>query len=216
MENKLQKAIKIATKYHEWQIRKNNTPYISHPIAVMELLKNRNFPEDALIAAVLHDVCEDTKLNNINLNKLFWNRVWFIVNALTKNKKPKNNKLLKEEYIKKQNFRKISNLENHTNFDEYFDYRFHIYLNRLYTWIIAEPWIFFIKISDQINNLWDMETFPYNKQKRKISEIENFFLPIYKKSKNIFNIDKKTINEYNLFIDLLTNTLNKAKNNLYK
>ena len=61
-----------------------------------------------------------------------------------------------------------------------------------------------------------METFPYNKQKRKISEIENFFLPIYKKSKNIFNIDKKTINEYNLFIDLLTNTLNKAKNNLYK
>lgn len=212
--SKLDEAIDIATKYHKWQNRRDWTPFITHPLAVMKLLKNRNFPEEALIAAVLHDVCEDTILNNIDLNTLFWNRVWFIVNALTKNKKPENNEILKNEYIKKLKEKKISNLENYKNFDEYIDYRFHIYLNRLYTWIIAEPWIFFIKISDQIHNLSDMTPFCDEKKNRKIDEIEKFFIPIYKKSKQIFEIDKKSKNEYDYFMELLENTINSAKNNI--
>ena len=214
MTAKLQKAIKVATKYHEWQIRKDGTPFIVHPLAVMELLKERNFPEETLIAAVLHDVCEDTSLSNVNLNELFWTRVWFIVNALTKNSKPKNNKELKEEYKIKQKTKKITNLEIYDNFDEYIDYRFHIYLNRLYTGIIADPLIFFIKIADQVHNLSDMKPFPIEKKQRKIYEIEQYFLPIYKKSKENFNMDTKSLQEYNYFITLLENTLKKPKNNI--
>lgn len=213
MDSKLQQAIDLATKYHQWQIRKDWTKYIEHPIAVMELLNKYNFPEDALIAAILHDICEDTSISNISINDYFWNRVWFSVNALTKNKKPRNNKRLKEEYINKQGKLKITNLENYTTFDEYIDYRFHLYINRFYMWIIAEPWIFYIKISDQIHNLSTMAPFTKEKKKRKINEIEKFFMPIYIKSEEIFKMDTKTLKEYNIFMNLLNKELLKAKIN---
>lgn len=208
---KLENAIKLASKYHEWQFRRDGTPYIAHPLAVMDTLKQRDFPEDALVAAVLHDICEDTSLNLIDINSMFWHRVWFIVNALSKNKKPKNNKQLKEEYERQQKEKKITNLENYQNFDEYVDYRFHLYLNRFYTWIIAEPWIFFIKIADQIHNISDMTPFTNKKRQRKIYEIEKYFLPIYEKCADIFNMDINSTKEYKYFIGLLINEIEKSK-----
>lgn len=213
MSNKLQEAIELATKHHNGQVRKDGTSYIDHPIAVMDLLKKYNFPEEALIAAILHDICEDTELSNLNINELFWHRVWFVVNALTKNHKPKNNKKLKEDYEKKINENKITNLETYTNFDEYVDYRFHLYMNRFYMWIIADPWIFYIKISDQLHNLSTMWPFPEEKKKRKIAEIEKYFMPIYEKSQEIFAMDSKTLKDYDIFINLLKKELLKAKLN---
>lgn len=214
MSNKLKIAIEIAEEYHKWQKRKDWTDYINHPLAVMNILKEYNFPEEALIAAILHDTCEDTKLKNISISDMFWVRIAFVVNALSKNKKPKNHKELKKDYEEKQKSRKISNLENFTNFDEYIDYRFHLYLNRLYTWIIAEPWIFFIKIADQIHNLSDMNFFPEEKKLRKIKELEKFFLPIYYKCEEIFKLDDKWYKMYNIFISLLLNSINKAKKDI--
>lgn len=211
MSKDLEKAIEIARKYHAWQKRKDWSDYIDHPIAVMNFLMKYDFPEEALIAAILHDTCEDTKLNNIDISDIFWSRVAFVVNALSKNKKPKNHKELKKDYEEKQKGRKISNLENFSNFDEYIDYRFHMYLNRLYTWIIADPWIFFIKVADQIDNLSDMKPFTKEKKERKINEIEQYFLPIYKKSEEIFKIDNKNLLKYNWFMNELNKVIEEAK-----
>lgn len=213
-ESKLKKAIEIATMYHKWQKRKDGSDYINHPLAVMETLKKYSFPEDALIAAVLHDVCEDSNCSNLNINSIFWTRVWFIINALTKNKKPKNNKELKAEYEKRQKAERVSNLENYKNYDEYIDYRFHLYLNRLYTWIIAEPWIFFIKVADQMHNLSSMDFFPKEKKERKIKEVEKYFLPIYEKSKILFNVENNTLKKYDIFLELLVEKIEKAKWNI--
>ena len=212
MGKKYNEALEIAKELHKWQLRKDGSLYINHPLRVAELLRKHWFPEEVLISAILHDICEDTNLNNININKLFWNRVWFIVNALTKNKKPKNLEKLKEDYENKKV--KISNLEQYNNFEEYIDYRFHLYINRLYTWVIAEPWIFFIKISDQIDNLSDMKPFTKEKKLRKINEVENYFLPIYTKCINIFDIDSKYIKLYNNFITMLKKTIKEAKLNI--
>lgn len=211
---KLDQAIALAEKHHRGQIRKDWTPYINHPLAVMEKLRDFNFPEDMLVAAVLHDICEDTKISSLDINRFFWTRVWFIVNALSKNKKPKNNAELKKEYKERIKKRKVSNLETYKDFDEYIDFRFHMYLNRLYTWIIAEPWIFFIKVSDQLHNLSDMEFFPAEKRKRKIREIEDFFLPVYRKSKDVFMIEDNINSKYNSFIDLLNQKIIEATNNI--
>lgn len=211
--SKLEQAINLATECHLWQKRKDGADYITHPIAVMEILKEYDFPEDMLIAAVLHDICEDTCICSLDINKLFWTRVWFIVNALSKNKKPKNNEKLKKEYKEKENMKKISNLETYKDFDEYIDYRFHIYINRLYTWIIAEPWIFFIKVADQLHNLSDMKVFPFEKKKRKLEETENYFLPMYKKLKYIFEINPNSLERYNIFIKLLEDKVLETKNN---
>ena len=52
----LERAIEIARKAHEGQSDKGGAPYITHPLRVME----RAGPEEAKMAAVLHDVVEDT------------------------------------------------------------------------------------------------------------------------------------------------------------
>ena len=55
------KAVKFATKAHGTQVRKyHGTPYISHPLAVAEIVKSVPHTEEMLVAAVLHDVVEDT------------------------------------------------------------------------------------------------------------------------------------------------------------
>ncbi len=212
--SKLEQAIDLAKKLHKWQKRKDGTDYIAHPLAVMELLKKYDFPEDALIAAVLHDVCEDTEFCSLEINELFGTRVGFIVTALSKNQKPKNNEELKREYKERESIAKISNLENYKDFDGYIDFRFHLYLNRLYTWIIAEPRILFIKIADQMHNISDMTSFSKEKKLRKIQEAEEYYLPIYKKSKPIFDMSKKTFDKYNLFIELLTKKIEDTKKNV--
>lgn len=56
-------ALKIATDAHRGQFDKAGAPYINHPIAVANLVKN----DDARIVALLHDVLEDT---NITVNNL--------------------------------------------------------------------------------------------------------------------------------------------------
>ena len=209
--NLYKQAIEIARKNHEWQKRKDGTMYIDHPLRVAKLLEDFNFPDYVLAVAVLHDTCEDTKLNIQDINSIFWNQVGFVINALSKNHKPKNNAQLKAEYEKNKNKKKISNLDNYTNFEEYIDYRFHLYLNRLYMWIIAEPSVLFIKISDQIDNLSDMKPFSKEKKLRKINEVEKYFLPIYEKAENIFSNDIKYYKIYHRFICMLKDVINQAK-----
>lgn len=211
MTTNLEKAIEIAKEYHKWQIRKDWSPYINHPLRAMKLLEKYSFPEEALISAVLHDICEDTDLSNLHINKIFWSRVGFIINALSKNKKPTDIKKLRKEFKETNNIKKVTNLENYNTFEEYIDFRFHLYINRLYTWIIAEPWIFFIKISDQIDNLSDMKPFRRDKKLRKIEEVEKYFLPIYEKSIDIFSFDTKYQKLHTEFIELLKETIKKAK-----
>lgn len=57
----IQKALGFATHKHDGQLRKyTNEPYIVHPVAVMEILKDIGFHESVLCAALLHDTVEDT------------------------------------------------------------------------------------------------------------------------------------------------------------
>jgi len=56
-----------------------------------------------------------------------------------------------------------------------------------------------------------MKPFSSEKKLRKIEEVEKYFLPIYEKSENIFSLDVKYTKIYNSFIELLKETLYKAK-----
>lgn len=175
----LEDAIKLAEHLHKGQYRKTWEEYINHPLAVMRILSKYDFPEEALICAILHDICEDTEATNVQIRELFWDRVGFIINALTKNQKPKNNKELKEIYEKQK-----LNSEYKT-FEEYVDYRFHLYINRFTIWIIADPWIMYIKMADQMHNLQTVDVFTSEKRARKIAELENFFIPMYERMTGI-------------------------------
>lgn len=84
-------ACQFAAVRHSKQRRKDvdATPYINHPIEVMNILANEGQVNDVdvLIAAVLHDVIEDTKTKIEEVASLFGERVASIVLEVTDDKK---------------------------------------------------------------------------------------------------------------------------------
>jgi (p)ppGpp synthase/HD superfamily hydrolase len=83
--NNLQKAIDFSTKKHEGQLRKyTNEPYITHPIAVMELVNSVGiFNEHMLCACILHDTVEDTNTTVQEIEENFGIIVSRLVEQLT-------------------------------------------------------------------------------------------------------------------------------------
>ncbi|QQS59746.1 bifunctional (p)ppGpp synthetase/guanosine-3',5'-bis(diphosphate) 3'-pyrophosphohydrolase [Candidatus Peregrinibacteria bacterium] len=200
----LEKAVALATELHKEQKRASGKPYITHPIAVMEILKKLNFPPIALAIAVLHDVCEDTKITNIDMYSLFPERVVFVVYALSKNQKPKDNQKWRKFYQEAKQRKE----EGISSFEAYIDYRFTIYMRRFYLGCLADPYVMYVKMADQIHNLSDMKFLPESKRKRKIWEVENHFLPLYRKMQNAIMPD--SFDQYSALLSLLENTLQKS------
>lgn len=80
-------AIIYATIAHNGQKRKGTElPYIIHPLEVMQILSTITTSEDVIIAGVLHDVIEDTRISLDDINKTFGNRVAQLVKACTVSK----------------------------------------------------------------------------------------------------------------------------------
>ena len=73
---KIQQAIDFATEKHKGQMRKyGGEEYITHPIAVAEIVASVMNDEDAICAALLHDTLEDTKTTYQELQEIFGDRV---------------------------------------------------------------------------------------------------------------------------------------------
>ncbi len=82
------KALKFASVAHQGQKRKDslNSPYISHPAAVGLILSNGQYPEETIIAGILHDVIEDTKFGYDDIEKQFGKSVADIVQHCSEDK----------------------------------------------------------------------------------------------------------------------------------
>jgi len=86
---KLDKAIKFATKAHGKQKRKyTGEPYITHPIAVMEIVRGVPHTDEMLVAAVLHDTVEDTPVTLADIKAQFGTKVMKLVEGLTDVSRP--------------------------------------------------------------------------------------------------------------------------------
>ncbi len=80
----IRQALEFSGSAHAGQLRQSGDPYISHPIAVARILTPLHLDAPAIMAALLHDVVEDTHISNKEVAKKFGNPVAVLVDGLSK------------------------------------------------------------------------------------------------------------------------------------
>lgn len=84
--DKVKSAIEFATQKHKGQKRIGGNDYISHPIAVYEMVKKQGYDEDFQITALFHDLLEDTNATEEEILFYGSQNVLTAVKVLTKEK----------------------------------------------------------------------------------------------------------------------------------
>ncbi|WP_228374291.1 RelA/SpoT family protein [Demequina phytophila] len=80
----IERAYKVAEEAHRGQKRKSGEPYITHPIAVAQIIADLGMTDSVIAAALLHDVVEDTEFSLERMQQEFGDEVAMIVDGVTK------------------------------------------------------------------------------------------------------------------------------------
>ena len=80
----LQKAYVFAARAHKGQVRRSGEPYLSHPLEVANTLADMGLDRTTLVAALLHDVLEDTEVTAAGIREAFGKDVADLVEGVTK------------------------------------------------------------------------------------------------------------------------------------
>lgn len=148
---KIMRAYELADGAHKGQLRSSGDPYISHPIAVASILLDYCMDTDTLVAALLHDVVEDTDIPLDDIRKKFGDDVALMVDGVTKiGQVPLNTK----EEQQAENIRKILMAMSK-------DIR-----------------VIIIKLADRLHNMRTLDARPPHKQRKTSLETMNFYAPI--------------------------------------
>ena len=78
------RAYDVAEEMHQGQIRKSGEPYLTHPMAVAEILADLGMDEETIAAGLLHDVVEDTSYTMEEMQRDFGEEVADLVDGVTK------------------------------------------------------------------------------------------------------------------------------------
>ena len=151
-KKEIRKAFDLAVEAHSNQRRKTGEPYIYHPIAVAKIVAYEiGLSSTSIVAALLHDVVEDTDYTIEDIEQLFGENVSRIVNGLTKI-----SHLKKEQNasVQAENFRKMLLTLND-------DVR-----------------VILIKIADRLHNMQTMDAMPSDKQVKISSETLYIYAPL--------------------------------------
>src|SRR5437868_11450116 len=81
---RIEHAYDLASRAHRGVVRRSGEPYIQHPLEVALLLADMRIDADGIIAALLHDVVEDTTYSLEDLREQFGAAVASIVDGVTK------------------------------------------------------------------------------------------------------------------------------------
>ncbi|MGA2362028.1 MAG: bifunctional (p)ppGpp synthetase/guanosine-3',5'-bis(diphosphate) 3'-pyrophosphohydrolase [Candidatus Aminicenantales bacterium] len=80
----LQKAYVFAARAHKGQVRRSGEPYLSHPLEVTNILADMRLDKTTLVAALLHDVLEDTDITAAEIKENFGQEAADLVEGVTK------------------------------------------------------------------------------------------------------------------------------------
>ena len=100
----LNRAYVYAMKAHGHQIRASGDPYFSHPLEVAAILTDLKLDDATVVAALLHDVVEDTESTHQEIEELFGTEIAQLVDGLTKIKRLD---LVTKEAAQAENLRKL-------------------------------------------------------------------------------------------------------------
>ena len=147
----LKKAYIVARDAHEGQMRSSGDPYITHPVAVALNLAKMNLDHETLMAALLHDVIEDTETTKDELAELFGSTVAELVEGVSKLDKLKfDNK----EEMQAENFRKMVLA------------------------MVQDIRVILIKLADRTHNMRTLESLRPDKRRRIARETLEIYAPI--------------------------------------
>jgi guanosine-3',5'-bis(diphosphate) 3'-pyrophosphohydrolase len=152
--NEIYQAFLTALTAHQGQSRQTGEPYITHPVSVACILAEMKMDHHTIMAALLHDVIEDTKIDKDELEKKFGAEVANLVDGVSK--------LTQIEFVSRveaqaENFRKM---------------------------VLAmarDIRVIIVKLADRLHNMRTLITLPPAKRYRVSKETLEIFAPIAKR-----------------------------------
>lgn len=97
----IERAYQVAERAHEGQTRKSGEPYITHPLAVAQILADLGIGAKTIAAALLHDTVEDTDYSLDELRRDFGDEIAMLVDGVTKLDKVKYGDSAQAETVRK-------------------------------------------------------------------------------------------------------------------
>jgi guanosine-3',5'-bis(diphosphate) 3'-pyrophosphohydrolase len=148
---KIKAACEFAAAAHQGQKRESGEAYIQHPLEVAVIVNELAMDTTTVIAALLHDVVEDTAVNIEQISKLYGATVAMLVNGVTK--------LSKLNFQTKQE----QQMEN---------------LRKMFLAMTQDLRVIIIKLADRLHNMRTLKYLPEGKQKRVAKETQEIYAPL--------------------------------------
>ena len=145
------RAYEFGAKAHEGQRRKSGEPYITHPVAVAQDLADMHLDAEAIVAAILHDVVEDTDASLDEIEKQFGGDVAMIVDGVSK--------------LDQIEFRSRAEAQAES-------------FRKMMLAMIEDIRVILVKLADRKHNMQTLDVMPRNKRKRIARETLDIYAPI--------------------------------------
>jgi GTP pyrophosphokinase len=147
----LEAAFKFSAECHKSQLRKSGEPYITHPLAVADILADHHLDAQALMAAFLHDTMEDTGVTKLELTERFGKPIAELVDGLSKLEKLE---FQSKEEAQAENFRKMLMA------------------------MARDVRVILVKLADRLHNMRTLDHMREDKQRRIAAETLEIYAPI--------------------------------------
>ncbi len=147
----VRRAYQFAAQAHDGQTRKSGDPYVTHPLAVAQIIAELKLDVASVCAGLLHDCVEDTSATVEQLSELFGKEVAFLVEGVTKlGKLPYSTR----EEQQAENFRKMLLA------------------------MARDIRVILVKLCDRLDNMRSLHHLPTEKQERIAAETMQIYAPL--------------------------------------
>ncbi|MCL2080957.1 MAG: bifunctional (p)ppGpp synthetase/guanosine-3',5'-bis(diphosphate) 3'-pyrophosphohydrolase [Oscillospiraceae bacterium] len=150
-EERLDAAFEFAAKAHASTLRKDGSPYITHPLEVAIILTDMSMDLDTIIAALLHDVLEDTGYTYKDIVSAFGETVARMIDGVTK----------------------LTRITSYSKEEEQMEN-----LRKMFMAMAKDIRVLFIKICDRLHNMRTIEYHTERKRREKSLETMQVYAPL--------------------------------------